>query len=55
MYVLALSWWKAKLKHEAGEEGAIGLIPATYVEEVCRLKPPFLTCAIFADLPSYHR
>lgn len=28
------SWWKAKLKDENGQEGAIGLIPAAYVEEV---------------------
>jgi hypothetical protein len=29
------SWWKAKLKDEAGvTDGAVGLIPATYVEEV---------------------
>jgi hypothetical protein len=30
-----LRWWKAKLKDEAGvTDGAVGLIPATYVEEV---------------------
>lgn len=28
------SWWKAKLKDEDGQEGPIGLIPSTYVEEV---------------------
>lgn len=30
------SWWKAKLKEEdGGAEDAIGLIPCSYVEEVC--------------------
>ena len=31
---LTASWWKAKLKDEDGQEGPIGLIPSTYVEEV---------------------
>ncbi len=29
------SWWKAKLKEEDGsQDGPVGLIPCTYVEEV---------------------
>lgn len=29
------SWWKAKLKDtDGGEEGGVGLIPVSYVEEV---------------------
>ena len=30
----SVSWWKAKHKTENGQEGEVGLIPATYVEEV---------------------
>ena len=29
------SWWKAKIKDESDEDAPVGLIPATYVEEVC--------------------
>jgi hypothetical protein len=39
----SISWWKAKLKDDAGgTDGAVGLIPATYVEEVsgCACRPP---------------
>jgi len=28
------SWWKAKIKDESDEDAPVGLIPATYVEEV---------------------
>lgn len=28
------SWWKAKFRDQGDVEGAVGLIPASYVEEV---------------------
>jgi hypothetical protein len=31
------SWWKAKLKDEPGSDGPVGLIPASYVEEVSKV------------------
>ncbi|ORX39089.1 hypothetical protein BD324DRAFT_587922 [Kockovaella imperatae] len=38
-------WWKAKLKDEHGSEGSIGLIPASYVEEI---PPVHQTKSIYA-------
>lgn len=34
------SWWKAKLKSDGEEEGSVGLVPASYVEEVSQAVSP---------------
>lgn len=39
-------WWKGKVKDDGGEEGAVGLIPASYVEEV---RPPLAHSTCRAD------
>lgn len=47
------SWWKAKLKDDAGgADGQVGLVPATYVEEV-RLFVHLQRCAILTRMPRY--
>lgn len=47
------SWWKAKLKDDAGgADGQVGLVPATYVEEVSP-SVDVHPCAVPTRMPRY--
>ena len=54
-YCFPRSWWKAKHKAEDGQEGAVGLIPATYVEEVSGLSGCQMSRSDTSQIPPLHQ